>query len=109
VVKLHELSPDQILAELEARSDLYVAAAEQEARAEAAHKQLEATLYKALRANGMSVKDAELGARVERSYQSSVEDLIGKQITSARTKAALERAKIAVELWRSIRADQRRV
>ena len=108
-MKLHEMSPDQILAELEARSDLYVTAAEQEARAEAAHKSLEAAMYKAYRAHGDSVKDSEMAVRCEESVKQSVDDLITKQTTALRCKAAVERAKIATELYRTIRADQRRV
>jgi hypothetical protein len=108
-MKLHELSPDQILAELEARSDLYVAAAEQEARAEAAHKAMEATIYKINRADKQSIEDAKASVRESTMYLDSLSDLITKQTTALRCRAALDRAKIAVELYRTIRADQRRI
>jgi len=70
---------------------------------------MEAVVYKAYRANDSSVKDAEMGIRSNDAVKESLEDLITKQTTALRCRAALDRAKIAVELYRTIRADQRRI
>ena len=108
-MRLDELPPEVLLRELEKRSDAYVLAADAEARAEVAHRALEAGLYKAIRLSGASVKDAEMGVRERDAYVASSVDLIELQTKTAFARAALDRAKISADLFRTVRADQRRI
>lgn len=108
-MKLHEMTPDQILEQLELRQDVYIEAAEIEAKTEAAHKQMEAQMFKLYRASKESIEDAKRSVIENEAFQTSWEDLIDKQMAAARARAAVERAKLATDLYRTIRADQRRI
>lgn len=105
--KLVDMSPDEILYELEQRMDVHLVNAELEARAEAAHKAMEGAVYKALKSTGMTVKDAEMEMRSHPDIKRSQEDLINKQINAQYTRAAVDRAKLASELWRTEQSTMR--
>ena len=107
--KLWELEPDEILAEQERRGDAYVLALDAEMRAEASHKRLEAGIYKALRAEGLSIRDAEMSTREREEHAESLADLISKQIAAQRARLDLDRAKDARSLYQTVCADRRKI
>lgn len=103
------MTADDILAELERRQDACVIAAENEAMAESAHKAMESAVYKAIRSSGQSIKDAEQEVRSNESVLESYKDLVRLQSSHMKARAAVDRAKLASELFRTVRADSRRV
>lgn len=109
-MRLADLDPDRILGELEARGEAYVNAKARASALEQNHATAKAAAYNAIRkADGCSVEDA-------RSRALENETVIGAFAAWAEAERekdiaylALERARIAVSLFQTVRADLRKI
>lgn len=109
-MKLHEMDPDMILAELERRGEAYVLAKGTAKTLEGMYDRMKAATYSAYRSQaGTSVDDAKARTAADGVLERNWMEWQEKERELDRAYLALERARIAVELWRSTRADMRRV
>lgn len=109
-MKLHELTADAILETLEKRADAYLDAKDAAARAEAKHDVCKAAVYSALRkAGGISVDDAKARALENETVITCFHEWQDAEREKDRAYLALERARHAVELWRTEQSNRRRV
>lgn len=113
-MKLRDMSPDQILEELETRADNYADAYELEQNDKARHESLCVAMYQQFRegtadTSGMSQGDAERAYKSTQAYLESHKNLVMAQTDCLRAKMRLERARAAKDLYQTERADARRV
>ena len=110
IMKLHELGGDQILEELERRGDRYVDMKKEASTSEFLLKRRYAAVYTSIRSTkGCSVEDAKNMALNDPDYLQAFREDVKCQLKKDAAQLALERARIAVELWRYHRADMRKV
>lgn len=108
-MRLSDLDPDTLLEQLEKRQDKAIDATDHLNRIEASHKALESVTYKASRSAGMSIEDAKRAIQRDDMVTDSLNNLFDAQKEQAHSRAAVERAKLAFDLYRTIRADNRNV
>lgn len=109
-MRLRDMSPDQILEELETRADNYADAYELEQNDKARHESLCVAMYQTFReTEGMSQGDAEKAYKSTQAYLESHKNLVMAQTDCLRAKMRLERARAAKDLYQTERADARRV
>lgn len=109
-MKLHEMDGDTILEELEKRGEAYVKHKADAATSEFMLKRRYAAVYTAIRSiDGCSIEDAKNRALNDKDYLAAFRDDVQIQLKKDAAQLGLERVRTAVELWRSHRADVRKV
>lgn len=108
-MKLHEMDPDRILAELERRGDEYADAKARAASLENTHATIKAAVYNAIRKiGGVSVEDAKARALESEQVIAVANEWLEAEHVKDKAYLALERARTATDLWRSDAANRRR-
>ena len=107
---LHELSADQLLAHMDKRGAEYAATKYAATLAEGNHQRAKASVYQSLRSGGgISVEDAKAQALSNETVTKTFIEMIEHELKKDVAYLALERARVAVELWRSEQANLRRI
>lgn len=108
-MRLRDMSSDQILALLEQRMERYADLQEEEKAQEARHDAFGANLYAEFRGKDMSVEDARRALWTVEDYRDSDAAVREARSAALKAKMAVERARAALELYRTERADMRSV
>lgn len=108
-MKLHEMSADQILSEIEKRSDALLEADEAVGFAETDLKSYEATTIMAHRDSGKSMAESEQCMRNESQWVVHYLNLQKLRAQAAHAKRHYQSAVIAADMWRSENATRRAV
>ncbi len=107
-MKLHELDADKLLEILEQRQEEYAEAKERAGRTSFALERIQKGSYMAIRkAEGLSIEDSKAAALNSDMVIVAFNEDMEAQREKDRTLFALERVRIAIDLFRSIRADMR--
>jgi len=108
-MKLEEMSPDEILQEIEARGDELTHAEAEHATIETDFKAWEATRQLAYRDSKMSMAEAEKRVRAEDGWSDKYFELQVSHVNVADKKRRHRRAEHALELFRTVQATIRAI
>lgn len=120
-MRLRDMTADQISEELERREQGYftkegefvpgyLQAVESHDRQKSAHEALSAGLYDVFRrTDKMSIEDAKRALWTVEAFRDSEEEVRKAKIEELKAKMAVDRAKSALDLWRTEAANMRRV
>lgn len=108
-MKLRDMEPDAILAELERRSDLLMAAETIAGEHDARFKAYEAATAIAYRDSGKSMSEAEARVKAGEQWVDLYRELQDANAQSAKAKRDYQRAVIASDLYRTEMATLRNV
>ena len=108
-MKLHEMSAEQILGEIEKRSEALLKADETAGVQDADLKAWEATTAIAHRDAGTSMAEAEKRVRADQGWCERYIELQKANAAAAHAKRRFQQAVIAQDLWRTERASMRHV
>lgn len=107
---LADFEPDELISELEARQDKWISKQEVADAEEARHDAYIAARYTELkRCNGLSIEDAKAAVRADADALESQEQARAARFDAMRAKMAVERARLAIDAWRTIQANKRMV
>lgn len=106
---LRNMLPDEILAELEKRSDALLAAEQAAGEHEARFKAFEASTAIAYRDSGKSMAEAEARVRGGEQWVELYRELQDNNAKAAHAKRHYQSAVIASDLWRTESATHRNI
>lgn len=106
-MRLSDMSAEQILAEIEKRSEALLEADEKAAVMDADLKAWEATTALAHKDAGSSMAEAEKRVRADQGWCERYLDLQRANAAAAHAKRRFQKAVIAQDLWRTERASMR--
>ena len=108
-MKLHELTPDQILEIIEKRSEKLAEQEEAAAVAKADLEAYESSQAVAVRDTGVSITEAKERVRAYGAWKEHYLKAQKEQIEAARLKRSYQLAVTAAEMWRSENATRRAI
>ena len=108
-MRLLDLSAEQMLEELEARQEAAIEAEAKEARAKASLAATEGAVIDELRRQGFPVEIAKRKAQGHDSWREAHSVYLEVWVAFKAAQAAAQRASKALELWRTEKADARKV
>ena len=108
-MKLSDMPPEQILAEIEKRSDALLKADEIAGARDASLKAWEASQVLAYKDSGMSITEAKERVRAHDDWAAMYIELQNAHAAAAHAKRHFQKAVIAQDLWRTERASMRAV
>ena len=108
-MRLLDLSAEQMLEELEARQEAAIEAEAKEARAKASLSATEGAVIDSLKREGHTIEVAKKRAWGLTDLQEAHAIYLQVWVEFKKAQAASHRASKAIELWRTERADSRKV
>ena len=108
-MKLHEMTSDQLLAELERRSEALLVAETKFVELETAFKAHEAASYRAMRDAGHSQGDAEKAVRAAPEWSHAYLALQMAVVEEKEARRRYRRAESAMDLWRTEQSTLRAI